>query len=333
MNEPDLSVILVNWNTAELLLSAVGSLFLDAEESGASVQVIVVDNGSSDDSVGRVRSCHPECVAIENDSNLGFARAVNKGLAVAEGRHVILLNTDARVQQGALRSILETLNRSSDVGIAGGLLLNPDGSAQNSFAPFPSLATEIVNKSVLKLIWPDRYRRKPNAEEVDLIDVDSVIGACLVIRGETLAEIGPLDERFFFFFEETDWCYQARKHGWRVVVDPKVRVEHGQGESSKPVLADARIEFYRSRYRYFLKNHGTGHTVLLFAGMLAKLTVEVVSAVCVSLLFFCRSQQWNRRLRVVATLLVWHLLACPKSWGLEGRFGSVSSQESTDREP
>ena len=320
MSEPDFSVILVNWNTADLLLDAVGSVFSDAEESGLEVEVVVVDNGSSDDSVDRIRHGYPACAIIENGSNLGFARAVNKGLAIAEGRHVILLNTDARIEKGALRSILGTLDRHPDVGIVGGFLHDPDGSAQNSFAPFPTLTSELLNKSLLRLIWPDRYRRKPDPEETGLIEVDSVIGACLAIRAETLAEIGPLDERFFFFFEETDWCLQAKKHGWRVVVDPKARIEHGQGESSKPVLADTRIEFYRSRYRYFRKNHGVGRTLLLFGGSIVKLTVEVVSAGLVSVVSLGRSKRWRQRLRVVTTLFVWHLLACPRSWGLEGRF-------------
>jgi hypothetical protein len=320
MTSPLFTVILVNWNTSGLLVEAVRSALHDGESSGISIEVIVVDNGSTDDSVAAVHAAFPQVVTLENGQNLGFSRAVNRALAIHKGDHVLLLNTDARLETGALSAFLETFERDSRAGIIGANLCNEDGTPQNSAAPFPTLASELLNKSLLKLLFPQRFRTKVPAGETACFEAGSVIGAALAIRKEALSDIGPLDERFFFFFEETDWCWQARRLGWKVVVNPKARVIHGQGKSSEKVLADSRIEFYRSRYRYFRKNKGALQAAVLFAGMLVKLTVETISAALVYVLSFGQSERARRRLGVVATLLAWHLLGCPASWGLEGRF-------------
>jgi GT2 family glycosyltransferase len=319
MSTPIFSILLINWNTAELTLQAIQSALDDSASNEIPVEIIVVDNGSSDDSLQRIRESQPGVVIIENGSNLGFARAVNKGLAVRTGQHVILLNTDATFCPGTLKTIQRAFEDNPQVGIVGANLLNEDGSPQNSIAPFPTLLTEVVNKALLQFLSPARHERKVRITSPELLDVDSVIGACLAIRREALAAIGPLDERFFFFFEETDWCFQADRLGWRVVVAPEARVVHGQGKSSETVLVDVRIEYYRSRYRYFLKNHGKWRTILLFEFMLLKLTVETVSALVTLGLSMGSSLRARRRLSVVSRLLVWHIRGCPGSWGLEGK--------------
>lgn len=321
MTAPDFSVILVNWNTAELTLAAVESVRAEAERSKLSAQIIVVDNGSSDDSVARVRAGYPSVEVIENQANLGFARAVNKGLAVSTGSAVMLLNTDARLEPGALEVFEKTLHENPRIGILGGALLDPDGSPQNCIAPFPTLVTELLNKSLLKILQPVKHKRKVEPGSKELVRAESIIGACFVIRRETFEAIGPLDERFFFFFEETDWCLRARNAGWEVAVAPEAKIVHGQGESSKPALVESRIEFYRSRYRYFLNNHGKLKTILLFEGSLIKLAVEFLSAGAMRVLLLGKSQRWRDRFRVVATLLAWHIRGCPKSWGLEASRG------------
>ncbi len=318
MSQPIFSILLVNWNTAELILCAIESVLADSAESQIPVEIIVVDNGSSDDSIGQIRLRQPEAVIIENGRNLGFARAVNRGLAVHKGQHVILLNTDAILCPGALGAVLRAFVENPRVGIVGANLLNEDGTPQNSIAPFPSLLTEVVNKSLLRF-FSARHERKVRSTSLDLLDVDSVIGACLAIRGEALTSIGPLDECFFFFFEETDWCFQAHRLGWRVVVAPDAKVFHGQGKSSETVLVDVRIEYYRSRYRYFFKNHGKWTTILLFEFILLKLIVETLSTLAALGVSVGTSQKARRRLAVVSRLLAWHIRGCPRSWGLEGR--------------
>lgn len=322
MSAPDFSVILVNWNTADLALAAVDSVRRDADLSGFEVQIIFVDNGSQDGSPRRVREALPQVKIFENERNLGFARAVNKGLAVSAGKIVLLLNTDARLEPGALGTFKKTFEEHPRIGILGGALLDPDGSPQNCIAPFPTLATELLNKSLLRILQPAKHRRKVDPGSPRLVRADSIIGACFVVRRETLEAIGPLDERFFFFFEETDWCLRAWKSGWEVAVAPGAGIVHGQGESSKPVLVESRIEFYRSRYRYFLKNHGKLKTIILFEGSLVKLAVEFVSAGLMTAASLGKSRRWRERFRVVGVLLAWHIRGCPRNWGLEGCFAS-----------
>ncbi|NUN94581.1 MAG: glycosyltransferase family 2 protein [Candidatus Omnitrophica bacterium] len=320
MNAPRFSVILVNWNTAAMTCEAIRSVFAESSRSGVPVEVVVSDNGSDDESVTRIREAFPEVRVIENRANLGFSRAVNRALPQCHGEHVVLLNTDATLEEGALAAFVETFERAPKVGIQGASLLNPDGTPQNSSAPFPNLATELVPKWLLRALHPSVFESKVPPGSTEPREVDSVIGACLVIRGETLREIGPLDERFFFFLEETDWCFRARARGWKVVVNPGARVVHGQGKSSEKVLTDSRIEFHRSRYRYFRKNHGVLSAGCLFVGMILKLVVESLSAWTVVLASLGTSSRARRRARVVSALLAWHLLGCPKGWGLEGRF-------------
>jgi len=322
MNLPEFTVILVSWNTADRTLEAIQSVIEDSEASRISVETIVVDNGSTDRSVARIAERFPQTVIIENGRNLGFAKAVNRGLAAATGKHVMLLNTDARLVPGALRAFSETLTAVPEIGIVGGMLLDPDETPQNSIAPFPTLVTELANKSLLKWLSPRKHARKIGPDEHEIREVDTIVGACFVMRGETAKAIGPLDERFFFFFEETDWCFQAQARGWRVAVNPRARILHGQGESSQPVLTETRIEFYRSRYRYFLKNRGRAKTMILMEGMILKLCVETLFALMLVAILLGQSRRWNNRLKVVATLLFWHIRGCPGHWGLEGKFAN-----------
>jgi len=317
MDRPEFSVVLVNWNRADLLVQAVDSVRIDSDASGISVEVIVVDNGSSDESVERICKVSQSVNVIENDTNRGFAAAVNQALDVRQGKHVLLLNTDARLEKGALAVYQEAFQQYPDIGIAGGRLLNVDGSDQNSYSPFPTLLTELGNKSLLRFLSPKRHGRKVDPSTSQPLEVDSVIGAALAIREEALEKIGPLDERFFFFMEETDWCYRARQAGWRVVVLPDARVAHGQGGSSEVALTDVRIEFYRSRYRFFKKHKGMFQTTILFGGMLLKLLVEMIVALVLTVGTLGNSPRAVRRLKVLGLLLGWHLSGCPSKWGLQ----------------
>jgi GT2 family glycosyltransferase len=209
----DLSVIIVNWNTKELLLNCIESLYRTIK--GLSFEIFVVDNGSKDGSVNSVRKAFPEIELIQNQRNLGFARANNEALRKRKGQYALLSNTDVILKDGAIETLAEFMDRNPNVGIAGGQLINGDGSKQNSFDNFPSLATEVLNKSLLRILFPTRYPSK-RVSYSSPIDVQSVIGACMIVRSQAIREVGLLDEDYFFFMEETDWCYRMKRRGWRV---------------------------------------------------------------------------------------------------------------------
>ncbi len=314
-----LSFILVNWNTKGHILEALRSIVDTVHDYRH--EIFVVDNGSTDGSPEAIRKTFPRARLIRNEENLGFARAVNQALTQARGSYCMLVNSDARLTEGAIKTLATFMEENPDVGIAGGQLMNEDGSRQNSIAPFPSLATELLNKRLLRILFPRQYPGKERDYPAPL-DVDSLVGACIIVRCQAIDEVGMLDEGYFFFMEETDWCLRLKKQGWRISFVPQARILHLQGASASLAKAEARIEYYRSRYRFFTKWHGRGRTAFLKIGLVLRLVVEVAVN---SLLL------WNKRYRTRWTtycrLLSWHLRFCPSNEGLrEVKYATTDQQ-------
>jgi GT2 family glycosyltransferase len=199
--------------------------------------------------------------------------------------------------------------------VAGAQLLNPDGSPQNSIANFPSLATELLNKSLLRRIFPRRFPGKEH-KFLEPVPVESVIGAFMLIRHELWQKIGGLDERYFFFLEETDFCAQARKLGWAVFHLPHVHVWHEQGKSAGQWPAAARIEYWRSRYLYFAKHHGLVSRIVLRVGLLARLFIDTLFSGLTVLLTVGAAARPRSRWQTHSALWRWHLRGCPADMGL-----------------
>jgi len=307
----EVSVIIVTRNTCALTRAAIESVLA----AGCRAEIFVMDNGSTDDTPRVLPCAFPELRYRRCERNLGFARAVNLAAREARGEFLLLLNSDARLAPDALRLALAWMREHPDCAVAGAHLLHPDGSPQNSIANFPNLATELLNKSLLRRLWPTRFPGKEqNFHEP--IEVDSVVGAFLLVRKSVWEELGGLDERFFFFFEETDFCLRARRRGYRVVHLPAVRVWHGQGQTGKAVAAAARIEYWRSRYLYFAKHHPLVVRLALGVGLAARLGCDWLAAACMTVLTAGRSAHWRERAQVCTALLLWHLRGRPASAGL-----------------
>ena len=309
----DVSVIIVTRNTCDLTTLAVASVLENAGE--LQTEIIVVDNGSSDGTVEALREKFPGVRCLRSETNLGFAKAVNGAARESSGEFLLLLNSDAVLWPGALEAAIDWMRAHPRCGVAGAQLLNADGSRQNSIANFPTLATELLNKSLLRRIAPSRYPGKEQTFESP-VEVETVVGAFMLVRRELWNLLGGLDERFFFFVEETDFCFQAHKHGWQVMHLPHVFVGHGRGQSAKQVLPAARIEYWRSRYAYFAKNHGWPTRLVLRVGLALRLVADWLAAVFVTVLTFGSSERWRNRLEVCSVLLWWHLRGCPASAGL-----------------
>ncbi len=310
----DLSIIIVNWNTKEYLLPCVRSIF--ENEQGMDGEVVVVENGSQDGSADEIRKTFPFVHIIENERNLGFAKAVNQGLQKASGRYVLLLNPDTQVKHGAIERLVSFMDAHPQVGITGVQLLNSDGSRQNSIANFPSLATELLNKSLLRWLSPRRF---PGKERIysEPIDVDSVIGACMMVRRDAWGQVGLLDEDYFLFLEETDWCYRMKRAGWKIYHVPQAEVYHFQGKSAETDKERARVEYFRSRYHFFKKNKENLQWIILLAGLLIRLGFEFLSMAVACLVTFFAIQRWRRKLAVYTYLIWWHVKFCPDGMGLK----------------
>ena len=261
-SDVDLSVIIVSWNVRDLLrrcLLAIGSSRGISPEEKA-IEVIVVDNGSRDGSPEMIAAEFPEVRLIQNADNRGFTAANNQGLALSHGRKLVLLNPDTEVVTDALAMMAAYMEAHPGVGALGPQLRYPDGSLQSSRRRFPTLSTAIVESTVLQEWWRDnrilrRYYMTDTPDDA-VQTVDWVVGACLMVRREAFEQVGGLDEGFFMYSEELDWCHRLRDAGWKIVYLPTAAVIHHEGKSSEQVVAARHIHFQSSKVRYFRKYHG-----------------------------------------------------------------------------
>ena len=189
---------------------------------GFEVEIFVIDNGSRDGSVSEVKKTFPFVHFIENEKNLGFAKGTNQGLQKASGRYFLLLNPDTRVKEKAIEGLVSFMETHPGAGISGAQLLNSDGSKQNSIANFPSLATELLNKSLLRWLFPKKFPGKER-DYSEPVEVDSVIGACMMVRQGGNEQVGLLDGDYFLFLEETDWCYRMKREVGKFIMFLKLR--------------------------------------------------------------------------------------------------------------
>ncbi|MBK8905051.1 MAG: glycosyltransferase family 2 protein [Anaerolineaceae bacterium] len=243
-NEPSVAVLILNWNGRSLLQTC---LPLMLNQTYANYEVVVVDNGSSDDSARFVRERFPRVQLIQNKENLGFSRGINAGLRQIQADVVVLLNNDVLVQPNWLAELIRPFHQDPQIGIVGCKLLYPDGTIQHLGA---------------ELTYPLAHSRhfhykEPDVSELPAVqEVPYVTGAALAVHQKVQAEIGLLDESFHpFYYEEVDYCYRARAAGYRVVVATKAVAIHNESASMRKVQ-DAMLQTrHRNRYRFVLKHY------------------------------------------------------------------------------
>ncbi len=251
-----LSVVIVSWNTRDLLMACLDALAApDGAPPGS--EVIVVDNASTDDSVAHVRARFPQATVIESVTNSGFAAATNAGLARARGEHLLLLNSDTEVQPGALAAMDDYLRRHARVGIVGADVRNPDGSPQPCAGAAPSLHSEVasifgIDRKVRALA--SLRRTPPTAGTFE--PHDWVLGAAMMVRRAVYETVGPLDTGYFFFSEEVDWCTRARRHGWQIGTLVGALILHHGGGSTRHTADRMRTALFQSKIRYLAAHHG-----------------------------------------------------------------------------
>lgn len=251
-----LSIIIVNWNTRDLLVQCLDSVHNTVED--LELEVIVVDNGSTDGSVAILKQRFPQVRLIANEENVGFVKANNQALARCQGRYVLLLNSDTQVLSGSLKETVRFMDEHPAAGIAGVRLLNPDGTFQASYTPFPTLWQEFLMLSALGrwLVRPTFPSLGPQIEKGAQRIKGYVEGAYLMARGEAVDQIGGLDERIFMYAEDVDWCYRFHQAGWEVWYLPHAPIIHHGGQSSKRRRGRMEAELYCSRVYFFRKHCG-----------------------------------------------------------------------------
>ncbi|GIK55967.1 MAG: glycosyltransferase family 2 protein [Chloroflexi bacterium] len=290
-----LSIVIVSWNVRELLRECLRSIV--QTQGDLTVEVIVVDSASTDGSAAMVVAEFPQVTLIASDENVGFPRGNNMGIAKAHGRYILLLNPDTVLHENALVHMVDYLENHLDVGVVGAQLLNEDGSVQSSRRRFPTLTTAFFESTWLQSKAPqrilDRYYALDMADD-QTADVDWVMGACLMTRQEIAHTVGGLDEGYFMYSEELDWCRRIKMAGWRVVYLPTAQITHYQGKSSEQVVAQRHIYFNRAKLRYFRKYHGRAPALILRLFLLLNYLAQMVLEAGKGVVGHKRPLRWQR---------------------------------------
>ena len=259
MSQPaalDLSIIIVNWNTRDLLDACLRSVLEEAAAAKLAVEIFVVDNASTDRSTEMVRRHYPNVVLIENSHNPGFAVANNQALVSAKGRYSLLLNPDTVVLADGLGALVRFMDEHPEAGAAGARLLNANGTLQRSCSPEPTLRRELWRLFHLDDFKPQGVYAMRHWSVDKPHPVDVVQGAALIVRAAVLEQVGLLDGGYFMYSEEVDWCTRIRRAGWRIYWVPAARIIHYGGQSARQIADAMFLQLYRGKVQYFHKHWG-----------------------------------------------------------------------------
>lgn len=266
--QPDISIIIVSWNVKALLRDCLHSLAAVGQATpNLSSEIIVVDSASSDGSPDMVRTEFPQVTLIASDQNLGYAGGNNTGVKNAAGRYLFILNPDTVLQPDTPAKLVDFMEDHPKAGAVGPKLLWPDGTTQSSRRRFPTVGSLFWESTLLGQWFPNnRHIQHYHIQDTPPDkpqQVDWVVGAAIFIRRAAWEQVGPIDQEFFMYFEETDWCYRCAKAGWETYFLPTAEITHFEGKSSEQVVAARTIRFQRSKLRYTRKYFGAGWSTVL----------------------------------------------------------------------
>lgn len=257
-----LSIIIVNFNGGQLVDNCLHSIYQNPPKD--SFEVIFVDNASSDGSYQRVRAAYPQINCITETANLGLARAFNHGIQAANGRFLLALDNDTRILPDALQSLLDVAQSNPAIGVTGSVLLNPDLSVQRTFRRRPSAINAIFGRrSLITKLWPSnplssRYLMNDEFETTQPFEVDWVSTAALMITRDALNAAGGLDEDFFVYWVDADWCERVKRAGFKIVAVPQSKIIHDENLKAKRRTRKSTKmirDFHRGAFLYYRKNH------------------------------------------------------------------------------
>lgn len=311
---PTISAIVVSYNSREMTLRCLRSLLADL--GGIPSEIFLVDNASSDGTVEAVGAEFPQIKVIANGNNVGFGAANNQAMSQARGRYLLLLNSDAFPQGGAIESLVKYLEAHPKVAAVGPRLVHGDGSLQVSCFPFPTPLRAWLENLWLPKALPHTSRlgdyRKWGHDSERI--VDWVIGACLLVRREAYEQVGGFDERFFMYAEESDWQRRMRDAGWEIAFTPAAQVQHlggGSGAADRPKI---NRHFFQSLDYYELKHHGTLGLMALRGAMILGSALRLPGWAALLALAPKRRQVAAAKVK----LLSWLLVRQATHWNLGG---------------
>ena len=283
----DVSIIIINWNTKEILRDCIESVYEQAGD--VDYEIIVVDNASTDGSREMIRDEFKQVVLIGNTENRGFAAANNQGMAIAKGRYVLLLNSDTVVLKNSIANTVRFADENPKAAVTGCRILNPDGTLQLTCFMFPSVLNMFLSSTYLYKLFPKSrfFGRELMTwwDGSDVRQVDVMAGCFMLVRRDAIDQVGVMDERFFMYAEETDWCYRFKKNGWGVMFTPAGQIIHlgGQSAAKKPI---AMIVQLRLSILMFIRKHH-GWLVYWVARILTALFFAVRLPIWLAMILMC----------------------------------------------
>jgi N-acetylglucosaminyl-diphospho-decaprenol L-rhamnosyltransferase len=252
---PDVAVILVNWNTRELTSACIEAI--PAAIGTYQASIWVVDNASSDDSVAYIQQYYHHVRLIVNTENVGFAAANNQAIQASNSRYALLLNTDTIAQPGSIAALIDFADQHPQAGMVGPMLLNPDGSYQGSFAQQPTIMGELLSAAGIGTrVFGPWYPNASPQQAQHSQEAGYIQGACMLTRRSVIAKVGLMDEHYFMYSEEPDWCLRMVSAGWQVWYTPTARILHYGGQSTRQRRREMVVALYRSKVRFFAKHNG-----------------------------------------------------------------------------
>ena len=273
----DLSIVIVNWNTKDLLQQCLESILIFPPERA--FDIWVVDNASSDNSAKMVKTRFPQVNLIESEQNLGFGKGNNLALQACSGEYILLLNPDTEVRPDALEQLCAFLDHNPKAGVAGARLFYQDGTLQTSCYPFPTLTRELW-----RLLHLDRFKTYGVYDQIHWDqnsprEVDVIQGAALLVRREVLNQVGLFDPDYFMYTEEVDLCYRIQKAGWQLFWVPQAQIIHYEGQSTQQMPVEMFLHLYKSKLQFFQKNYGrlSGTAYKFILGLASLLRLSILS--------------------------------------------------------
>jgi GT2 family glycosyltransferase len=254
----DVSACIINWNTLDLTSQLIESIYDTVKRF--SIEIIVVDNASTDGSVEYIENKFPMVTIIKNSKNVGYGAALNQALKISKGRFKMILNSDVILLENALDNMVNFLENNRDAGAVGPICLDKGGNIGYSYGRFPKPGLMILERLLGSLtprfIKPPPLEGKPEMDMGEKMEVDNIKGACMLVRREVCEEIGLFDETFFAYFEESDWCFRMKKRGIKRYLVLNSKVIHLSDSSFGKIPEKARIYFENSRNKYLEKHYG-----------------------------------------------------------------------------
>jgi len=272
----DLSIIIVHYNVLEYLRGCLLSFFSSKKHFAA--EILIIDNHSKVFCSDKIKMEFPAIKVIENEKNMGYSFAANQGIKKSKGRYILLLNPDTIFPKEGLDKLIEYMDKNPKVGICGCKMVNPKGKLLYSCRSFPSFMTSVSSsQSILYRYFPsnplsNKYLLK-DFDHSQIKEVDWVSGSCLLARGEMIEQIGFLDEDYFMYVEDVDFCLRAKQNGWRVVYFPLVTFIHFVGKSTYQDRLRMQLEHHKSMYYFYKRHHKTNLilSLVVFLGILFRL--------------------------------------------------------------